>query len=633
MQKAGSDAEFVYATLYSYDQELQSSLEKEVKRVSQELGKLKDMNSTYKAGKANATKALDQPHPTAPATPVADQPHETHESTSNSAYSKKAADLKLITCFLQQGSLKGCTPPHGSEQKPGGTKQQLARTVRATQMLLAEHQELRGQFGDVFDAFIPARLTSLLQGTAKAKAHPAKVRLTRALRARTLQAMTQIQSALERQRKEVLLQTSVLEQRMSSQAAVAEAKSHAQQGIEAEEQQSVKELAFSSTFAEAVLRIDREFLKTVRDSVQKKANLVEAIRDCRDTQHRSLESLVDLLHGKYTVGKAPALPTAVAAMVGGAPEAPAFLQVASSGAPASQKALNQVSSLQVEIENALRKKADTHGILVRVKAMLDQAAPVDSDAVQRVVSDLSRVAQEINGEQSRTDEARQRCEAQTFHEDDEAQALGASFALMEAVRNRTRSSIQAAKQNLASIVGKTKALEDSATEFMKIVARTTTTLKEQSQDRRTIMVAVQKAREIVAQRTSAGPAADALLFQMSKELERQEEMELSYRSAEVAFRGAFLAYAGNYVQLLRERRNHYSSSLSSLELYADEVEGDLASQADAINSGKELKKESKDLCEDLLSFYERHRAARAELSRSLRAVLPQLPAVLSQNPA
>jgi len=394
------------------------------------------------------------------------------------------------------------------------------------------------------------------------------------------------------------------------------------------------EFAFSTTFTEAVLRIDRDFTGKIRESMKHKAELVEVIRNARQAQHKTLSALTDLLRGRYKIeGGSGSSTDPEAAADGDEAFAPLSLLQAGARSHSAQESSVKMSNLQYQIEAALKKKEDTHGILMRIKGMLDKTAPVNADSVHGLLAELGRVLKAVDKEQSRADAAKRRCEAQQGHARLEEQGLRSNMALMDVVHNHTQTAIQAARYNLQQIVAKTKDLQLSTEEFSKIVAKTTATLEDQSQDRKMIMAAVEKAHEIVAHVETSGPAASALLEQMLKELQAQEVGERSYRAAEVAFRGSFLAYARSYLQLLRESRGHYESTLSALELYAEEVESDAVAQADSLSTGEELRKESAALCVQIMRFHGHHRQRRQELSRALRSVLPDVPAVLGEQRA
>jgi len=503
VKKSGSDAEFVYATLYSYDHQLESSLADEIEKVGKDLDKLKTMQTNTKTSGAKA---------------------------------------------------------------PGVSLAQARKTTRT---------------GSGASAEFHAALASV-QG----------------LVARVQQSDT---------RREVLANVTC-----GSRACAISA--------------NPDEFAFSTTFTEAVLRIDRDFAGRVRESMQHKAELVEAIRTARQAQHKTLTALLDLLKGRYRVEDAGA---AAEENEDASPSGVSFLQAQARSTGSGPK----VSNLQFQIEAALKRKEDTHGILMRIKDMLSKTAPVNADSVHGLMAELGGVLKSVDMEQSKADLAKAHCESQRGHASLEEQGLRSNMALMDVVHNHTQSAIQAAKYNLQRIVAKTKDLQLSTEEFSKIVAKTTATLEDQSQDRRTIMAAVEKAHEIVSHVETGGPAAGALLEQMLKELQAQEVGERSYRSTEVAFRGSFLAYARSYLQLLRESRGHYESTLSALELYSEEVESDAVAQADSLTTGKALRAESEELCQGIMHFYSHHKKRRQDLSQALRSVLPDVPAVLGEHPA
>merc|ERR1719188_1896502 len=114
----------------------------------------------------------------------------------------------------------------------------------------------------------------------------------------------------------------------------------------------------------------------------------------------------------------------------------------------------------------------------------------------------------------------------------------------------------------------------------------------------------------------AKTATTKQLEQILWQLEDQERQERAYRAEQSSFRSLFLTYVRDYLQLLRERRGHYESSLSALELYANEVANDAAVQQASLGASKELQKESADLCDSVLRFYEYHNQRHSELKKS-----------------
>jgi len=65
-----------------------------------------------------------------------------------------------------------------------------------------------------------------------------------------------------------------------------------------------------------------------------------------------------------------------------------------------------------------------------------------------------------------------------------------------------------------------------------------------------------------------------------------------------------------------------------LNLYADELGTHEKTQTDALKGEDELNHGSEDLCDTIMSFYERRTKRRTELRASLKAVVPQVPSIL-----
>ena len=321
-------------------------------------------------------------------------------------------------------------------------------------------------------------------------------------------------------------------------------------------------------------------------------------RSSRQAQLKTLRDLSDLLLGKYQV------------QVEGV--APSFVQL-------SKSAPLTMSSLQVEIEQALNKKQDTHGILLRVQSMLDNTADVDADSVQSIVADLGNGIQTVDSEQSEQDDARQRCKAQVFQAQQLNIGLNANLAVMGTIHNHTVAAIGAAEKSLKGISAKCSSLEKASKDFPIAVERAMKSLSQQSNDRLTMMNAVQKAGDIMDPSMPVTTPTVAFLRQMLSDLGVQEKHERAYRAEEQRLRGSFLEYTKSYLELLRERRGHYESEISSLELYSEDVSGDSAAEGDSLGTGQQLKAEVEDLCDTVAKFYSTHDKRRKELSEALRA--------------
>jgi len=264
---------------------------------------------------------------------------------------------------------------------------------------------------------------------------------------------------------------------------------------EATDERKVDELSFSLKFTREVLQMDKGFSNIVKDTIRHKKSLVGDIWKSRKNQLSTLDSLIDLLDGKYTV---PALTLSL-------------LQLGGPGL---------FSTLQATAESAIQNKQNTHSILMRVKDMLDNSVPVDANSVQSVVKEMNGVVHSLENDQTRADEARRRCASQFFQAGQEERQLKADEALMSTDKTHTDEAIAAAKSNLEGIVLKKKALTRSVRDFAHISVEALKTMSSQSKDRKTIMMAVERAME-VEQASNKGPVLP-LLRELLEDLRMQD---------------------------------------------------------------------------------------------------------------
>merc|ERR1719498_1631016 len=245
--------------------------------------------------------------------------------------------------------------------------------------------------------------------------------------------------------------------------------------------------------------------------------------------------------------------------------------------------------------------------------------------------EMENVLRSVEDDQAKSDEAKRGCESQKFHANEEEQGLKANLALMSAARDHAAKAIKAAETNVKGIEKKDQALKKSSKDFSHISAQAIKSLESQSHDRQTIMMAVKKASEVVGPTLPAGVSTVELMQSLLQDLRAQEAKERAYRSQQDSFRVEFLRYAQDYKQLLGERRRHYESTLGVLQLHVSELASDLLAQQQTLATGAELRKQSEGLCESVLKFYGKHAKQRAELSRTLRSILPNMPTVLSDG--
>lgn len=603
IRKAGGDSELVYASLYAYDHQLERGLTQEIGMMNASLVKLANMVKKYGVA-ANASESKLQEMDT----DLRDSNkqlrlYETGEAKATKSFDSLLRSVSMLVSVLQSARVTedGMLV---SPEVPDANGEPL-KVYSAIRRLLAANKKIAGEFIDVYQAFVPK---DNLRGTLH-------VQMTPLLLQRTLTALKKIQNLLYQKRSAAMVQMEPRAEALAETSATAVQNVDAQQEAIAEKRQTVQELSFSMTFTQAALKIDRDFLAKVQNSKKVKADLVDAVRTSRQAQLKTLKDLSDLLLGKYSVDEFVIPPVT------------SFVQTKS----VKSTAPGQVSNLQVEIEDAIRKKQDTHGILLKIQTMLDNSAPIDADSVQSVVAELGNGLQSVEGEESEKADAKQRCKSQVFEAQQLNMGLNANLAVMGTIHNHTSAAIGAARNSLHGIAQKSNSLEKASKDFPVAVEKALKSLGQQSTDRMTMMTAVQKAGDIMDPSMPMATPAVAFLRQLLSDLGTQEKQERAYRQEEHALRTAFLAYTKDYLELLRERRSHYENTISSLELYGEDVASDATSENDSLSTGEELKSEVEDLCDTVAKFYQRQDRRRKELSESLRAVMPEVPKVLGAS--
>jgi len=591
VRKTGGDTEVVFATLYTYDQQLKDSLEREIKSANTTVDKLVAMRNGFYTEIHKSKTQLKNLEVGA----VKAAHNATRMQAGVTKFGKRFDNLKdhvkMLVGLLQNAAVTpdgGLATPEAPDSS--GQPTMVYGFVRG---LLQANKALKPKFRDVFLAWVPEK-----QGSSE------RIHMTPQLLGRTVAALKTIETQVSSQKAQSLVQLVSKQQNFAELSTAAQINSAQRYGLMAETEQEADELSLSITFMEAVLKLDQELNNRLQASMKSKAVVVEGVRNSRKTQLKILKDLMDLLGGKYTIKD-----------VATKKVNPSFLQVQQSQSPPAAP-----HTLQFDIENALHNGQDTHGILLRIKGILDQVEPTDTTSVQAVVAKMGNVLRELDGEQMRAVEAKQHCMSEKLHHGEQEHSLKANLVVMNSAQEHVKGAIRAAKNSLKRIGAKTEALKGLASDFTHTVTQGMTTLADQSNDRVTIAAAVQKAGELVGQ----SMAATALLNQMHQEMMHQEEQERSYRSEEAAFRSSFQAYVKNFLQLLRESRNHYDASVAALELYMSEVSGDASAQADVLASSTELGKQSRDLCDSILRFYDQRSKRRQDLTNSLKEALPRM---------
>lgn len=622
VRKSGEDAELVFSTVFTQEQQLATKLVKEVEVMNHTLVQLTDLQIKYR--QANKHNAEGDDTRSMPVDSVPTPPKEA-EGMLDSA--------KLLSNLLQTARL-------GADEKL-----QLAapadHVFGSLRRLLAQHRHLAPRFPDVYTAFA---------------GRSGEVRMAPALLQRTVLALNEMES--ERERDELAQSFLQRGRRVRLQATTASRLgAEAERGVRAEDAERSEELDYSVAFTRAVLQKDTQFLETIREGMGQKAKLVDTIRNSREGQLRALKDLLELLGERpgpaAGAGDEVALPplaeevspTEEAAMppvemtptdvasekepsevemaIQSSTPGFSFLEV---GAEASlQKVLHGISK---ETHDTIRRNGDTHSILLKIKAALDAAEPVDTVSVQSIVTELGAALRDSQKEESKAAEAKRRCEAQELTASEEKEGLKANVALMTTVQNRTKAAIAAATQSLGGLDSKAKSLRNSLKEFQETATQSLKALEGQAKDRTTIMAAMKKASAVAVHDGRRGPAEVTLLSEVQRELRAQDSAEKAYRALENTMQASLLQYVNSYSQLIDERRSHYESAGTALALYADELDGDAVAQRDSLSTSLELQSEGKELCDSIMAFYEQHNKRRQQLSAILRALLPKVPEIM-----
>lgn len=599
VRKAGEDAEMVFATLYTYDGQLQGSLKKEIATLSQTLTKLTAMQKMYSVDMNKSHAKLQHLGASAQGSQVMASKYQAGTVATRGKFDSLEGNVKMLIALLKSAGVteKGrlVTP-----EVPDANGEPV-RVYSAIRRLLGANAALRTRYPTVYAAFLPRPVK------AAAGKHQL-VQMTQPLLQDTISALTDVRHLLFGMRSEALLQFDSLHRRYEKEAVGTSAQAQAQQGLEAENEQKAQELTFSIKFTNSVLKIDQKFLESVSAHVKNNADLIYAVRDLRQAQLKILRDLTGILSAEGAAASQPL----------------AFLQTS------SEQKLGSVA-MQTEIESTIANGGDTHDILMKIKGMLDESQPIDATSVRSTMVEMQNVLRSVEEDQAKSEEARRGCESQKAHASMEEQGLKANLALMSAARDHATKAIKAAQTNVAGIEKKDDALKKSSKDFSHISAQAIKSLEGQSHDRQTIMMAVKKAAEVVGPTLPAGVSTMELMQSLLQDLQSQEAKERVYRAQQDKFRAEFLQYVQDYAQLLGERKRHYESTLGVLELHVSELASDLLAQQQTLGTSAELQHQSDGLCESVMKFYEKHTKQRAELSKTLRSILPNMPTVLTNG--
>lgn len=600
VSKAGEDAEVVYSTFYTYGGQLENSLKKEIGTLNQTLTKLLAMQATYSVDiNTSQAKSAHLGAAAQDSQKMANK-YEAGTTQTRNRFDGLQGNVKMLISLLKNAGVtengKLVTP------EAPDARGEPARIYSAVRRLLGANAVVQDQHPSVYTAFLPPHAKA---GCAQ---YPV-IRMTRELLQESISALTVIKDRLGSMKSEALLQFDSLHRRFEKQAVFAGASAEAQLGLEAENEQKAAELTFSIKFTNSVLKIDKGFQEIVKVHEKSNADLIYAVRDLRQAQLKILRDLTGILGAQLSIGR-PGM---------------SFLETGA-------KVLHPraaLFALQTEAEAVIQKQGDTHALLMRMKDVLDESSPIDANSVRNTMVEMQAVLRSVEVEKPKLEEAKRGCESQKFHASEEEEGLKANLALMTAARDHAQKAIKAATTNVQGIEKKRQALDKSSADFARISTQSIKSLAGQSRDRKTILMAVQKAAEVVGPSLPAGVSTVQLMQSLMQDIMAQDAKESIYRANQERFQSEFARYVKDYSQLLQERRRHYESSLGVLDLHVSELANDLLAQEQTFNTGHDLQVQSRGLCESVLKFYEKHAKTRADLSSALRVIIPNMPTVLS----
>jgi len=585
VRKSSEDVEVVFSSLETEDQHLEASLSKEIAALNKTHVKLMALHSKVQS-KANAS-----------ATELSRLDASMHASTKaagkyNGKLTRSTAEQEKVLKSVHQ--LMAII----RDAEAARQKEVPSESLGDMRHLLQQHGDLRPHFSDVFVIFQPREGVQVTMQQA----------LPQPMFGRAVSLLQEIGGRVQRKRRGSFLQVQSRQQSLAAQTSQLGAKADAIRSARVDGERKSEELAFSTAFAEAAMNADEEFLEKVQGHIKAKAEFVQAVRDARRKQIATLTDLGDLLKGQFD---APA---------------PSFLQTSK---PKKQGVVN----LQTEIESTLRNHGDTHAILMRIKAQLDQNTPIDANSVSNVVKKMGTALHSIDKEQAAGEEARQRCEGQHGKDRQSEQRLKGSIKLMTASENHTSLAIQATNKNMESIEAKSHALNDTVSTFQRLSSQAERTFGSKTHDRETILAAVQKAKLLAPKAVAKDQTQATVAFfsQLVALFVFEDAKEKAYKAQHASMKQDLLEYTQLYEQLLADRRVHYGATLSSLNEYAAELAEDKRARAGNLGEDGELQAEGQDLCDTILNFFKRHEERRMSASNALRAALPKLPEILGSE--
>jgi len=588
VHKSGEDAELLFSRIHDQDTKLETGIKREMNSLNSSRAQLTLQHQKYQLAGNVSRRKLSHLNALA---------RNSKDLAVGGEARKLGKQMQTVNNVIEQLQ----------DVEKSGSKELPQAIVGQIKNLLVAQRALRPRFADVYFAYE--------QGSAK---HPVPSKLA----GRTVSLLQEIHRRVVRQRAKALLQLSSQQGSQAESVAQAAAAADAARDSMVDEERKSEELASSVAFAESAINLDRQFLAQVEGNADAQAATVEAIRDARKQQLRTLADLADMFNYEYSAPEEEHLAAAAAAA--------SFLQKDEETRPAKPRG---GVALQTEIETALRNHGDTHAILMRLNARLNQAAaPLDAKSVHNALAKMGGALRAIDQERDSADEVRQQCQMDSTGSQVEHR-LKVNLKLMAVSQNHTSLAIHATQKSLKNIFAKEKALNKTRQDVEQIMEQSVEVLDAQSRDSKTLIAVIEKATQVVPQAVKGGAkrAAHAFFEQLLVSIRTQESHEQTYRTQEAALHENLEEYTHGFEGLLEERRLHYEKSLSALNLYVTELKGDEASRDDLVGDGDDMQAGRAELCSSAVRFFQHQDERRLQVSNALRAALPKLPEVLGAD--
>mmetsp|Transcript_15588 Transcript_15588/g.37466 ORF Transcript_15588/g.37466 Transcript_15588/m.37466 type:complete len:652 (+) Transcript_15588:191-2146(+) len=608
IEKDAQDAEVVGASYRTLFQKLSQGLHSELKELEHQAEALRQQEQAEHNKTAAIHAEMKQLTGSAQGSKQLAKNYEGNADNVKQKFQMVEMSLKALVSMLQNAVIT----PDGTLLTQAGSSKETASSqteiVQAVRRVLWVHRSLLQKDDSVLKAFKVQEVQN-----ANSFAAPLKIKMSGQLLASTIGTLTEIQEHISQKKAVALAEFSSRVQRYQSAAVATESDVVQRDGQVADSDWRVQELKFAQHFTDTVIAKDREFLQRL-DAYVNRTDMLEGQQ--KKLQEFALGTIAKLDQELGQHAQAPA----------------SFVQMK------GIKKTGKHHSLTSEIEDALKTKKDTHTILMRIKGMLDSdaAASLTTDNVKNVMGALQQVLKKLTKQQDSASLAQRQCESQNLNSAEEQRSEDRELNLMRGAMANTVAAMSVAKAHLTGIHDKQEALTQVEGQFVHLDSSAGKTIGDQVKNRNMILMALQKAL-IVAEKLNIGQSASQF-----KDLEvavaNLDRSVKEQRHEAVQLLQDFQDYTKTYQELLTDRQEHYTHALSDLQLHMAEIQEDVQAHTVSTEHDHDAEGERSKYCSLVLMFFQSEAKRRADAIQTIRAVLPQVPEILtltedSQQPA